>query len=99
MFQECHNDTHPEDSTLREQRIRAYRSTRIRLDGCQIPLLYRLECYLIIDNVTVEDEGEYIFNTTTHYIGYPPINVARSVNISITIIDEEEDTTISSGGM
>ena len=70
---------------MRQERIRTYRTTRVvELDGCQSSFFYRLETYLIIDNATAEDSGEYIFNSTVTHTGSDPITVARSVNVSIS---------------
>ena len=83
--QECQNDTHPEAAQLRKERVRAYRTTRVvQLDGCQTNFIYRVEAYLIVDQVTEEDSGEYIFNTTIIHTGFSPITVTRSVNVSIS---------------
>ena len=86
LLQECQNDTHPAVPELRKQRIRVYRTTRlVQLDGCQTSFIYRLEAYLIIDNVTEEDSGEYIFNTTVTHAGFAPITATRNVNVSISM--------------
>ena len=69
---------------LRQERIRAYRTTRVvQLEGCQSSFFYRLEIYLIIDHATVEDGGEYIFNATVIHAGASPITVPRTVNVSV----------------
>ena len=80
--QQCQNDSHPGAADLMKNRIRVYRSTRIfTLDGCPSATLYRLESYLIIDNVTDMDNGEYTFNVTVTGSGYSSITDTRSVNI------------------
>lgn len=82
--QECINDTHPDAPSLRQQRIRVYRTTRIiDLDGCRTSRINRLECYLIVDNVREEDSGEYSLNVTVTPPGFSSITVTRSVNASI----------------
>ena len=66
-----------------KNRIRVYRTTRIfTLDGCQSATLYRLKSYLIIDNVTDMDNGEYTFNVTVTGSGYSSNTDTRSVNIT-----------------
>ena len=85
LWQECRNDTHPDARPLRQQRIRAYRTTRIiRLEGCQTANRYRLETYLMVDNVGIGDAGQYTFNLTATHSGYTGANVARSTNVSIS---------------
>ncbi|CAI8045529.1 hypothetical protein GBAR_LOCUS25183, partial [Geodia barretti] len=92
LHEECQNDTHPGAVLLRQERIRAYRTTRVvELDGCQASFFYRLETYLIIDNATAEDSGEYIFNLTVTHTGSDPITVARSVNVSISCENRPPD--------
>ena len=89
FIQECHNDTRPEAATLRQQRIRTYRTTRtIHQDGCQTSNTYRVESYLIIDNAGEEDGGEYTLNVTVMSLDFKPIpglTVVRSVNTSISM--------------
>ena len=84
--QECHNDTHPDAPTLRKQRIRAY-SSKIddNTDICLTGGVYRLQCYLIIDNVGEEDGGEYTLNVTTKYNRVHTFTASRSVNTSISM--------------
>ena len=55
----------------------------MQLDGCQSSFFYRLEIYLVVDNATAEDSGEYIFNTTVTHTGASPITVSRTVNVSV----------------
>jgi hypothetical protein len=96
QLEECYNDTHPEAPSLRQQRIRTYRTTRdINLDGCQTSRIYRLECYLIIDKAGVEDSGEYSLNMTVRYPGFAPISVSRSVNASIECQPQPFEATCS----
>ena len=77
-------DTHSEADLLRQKRIRAYRTTRVvQLDGCQSSFFYHLDAYLVVDNTTVEDSGEYIFNSTVTHTGALPITITRSVNVSV----------------
>ena len=85
----CRSDTHPEASILRQQRIRAYRTTRIiDLNGCRTSRINRVKSYLIIDNAGEEDGGEYTLNVTVTHPDFTPTTVFHSVNTSI-------DTSIS----
>ena len=85
--QECHNDSHPEADNLKQQRIRLYHTKDvIHQDDCQSTIVYKLKSYLIIDNATEEDSGEYTINVTTTYPGFTPITVTRSVYTKISMI-------------
>jgi hypothetical protein len=92
--EECRYDPHPNAVSLRQGRIKAYRTTRIvQLDGCQTGFIYRLETYLIIENTTEKDSGEYIFNMTSTHASHSPITVARGVNVSISTLVASSITT------
>ena len=88
--QECHNDTHPEAAQLRKERVRAYRMTRPVTLDCQANYTYLTEAYLIVDRVTEEDSGEYIFKTNITYLWFPPIIAIRSVNVSISELCKDQ---------
>lgn len=45
--------------------------------------MYRMFSYLIIDNVTEEDGGEYTFSSITTYTGSLPIHQSRTVNVTV----------------
>ena len=83
--QQCQNDSHLGAADLMTNRIRIYLTTRIfTLDGCQSHTVYRIKSlgYLIIDNVTDMDNGEYTFNVTVTASGYSSITDTRSVNVT-----------------
>ena len=84
--QECHIDNHPETENLRQQRIRVYHTTDVtHQDDCQNIIIYKLKSYLIIDNATEEDSGEYTLEVTTTYPGFTPITLIRSVQSTISM--------------
>jgi hypothetical protein len=84
-LEECRSDPRHHAEFLRQERIRVYLTTQtVQLDGCQTSYIYRLQCYIVIDNVTAEDSGEYVLCMTTTYTGLSPITVTRSVDVSVS---------------
>ena len=85
LFQECGDDEHPSTAELRKKRVRSYIFRRkITPDcscGCRAATTFILECYLIIDNATVSDAGEYTF--TAIILGRDRTTLQRNFSIEV----------------
>ena len=85
LFQQCGDDPHTGADELRKKRVRSYVFRRsITPDcpcRCQAATTFILECYLIIDNATVSDAGEYTF--TANIFGRDSTTLQRNFNIVV----------------
>ena len=74
-------DTHTDAPRKRLRRVRSYFFSRVSSTGCLGPDTYSLESYLIVDNATVSDSGNYTFRVTTNT--FPPRTVQEDINVVI----------------
>ena len=81
LFQECDDDKHNGAVELRKKRVRSYIFRRTITPDCRAETTFILECYLIIDNATVSDAGEYTF--TASIFGGDPTKLQRNLNIVV----------------
>ena len=81
LFQECWIDPSTDAHSKRLQHVRSYFLSRVSSTGCLGPAAYTLESYLIVDNATVSDSGNYTFSVTTNT--FPPRTVQEDINILI----------------
>ena len=80
-FQECRPDTHPGADELRRKRVRLYTHLRGIDHDCRGAISYTRENYLIIDNATGSDAGDYSFTVTIH----DTVSITMQRNFSIVI--------------
>ena len=78
LFQECRPDTHPGADELRGKRVRLYTHLRTIDRDCRGAISYTQENYLIIDNATGSDAGDY--SVTVHGAG-----ITMQKNFSIVV--------------
>ena len=87
LFQECHYDNHIDAAELRRGRVRFYLVTyTITPDcpcGCPNATTYILENYLIIDNTTESDAGDYTFTANIH--GADPTTIHKNFSTIVGI--------------
>ena len=87
LFQECPYDNHTDAAELRKGRVRSYLVTyTITPDcpcGCPDVTTYILENYLIIDNATESDAGDYTFTANIH--GADPTTIQRNFSTIVGI--------------
>ena len=83
LFQECPYDNHTDAAELRRGRVRSYLVTYTITPncscGCPDVTTYILENYLIIDNATESDAGDYTFTANIH--GADPTTIQRNFTI------------------
>ena len=78
LFQECKPDTHPDADKLKRKRVRLYTHLRTTDHDCGGTISYTRENYLIIDNATGSDAGDY--SVTVHGAG-----ITMQKNFSIVV--------------
>lgn len=59
LFQECRPDNHSDADELKRKRVRLYTHIRTTDRDCRGAVSYTRENYLIIDNATGSDAGDY----------------------------------------
>ena len=87
LFQECLYDNHTDAAELRRGRVRSYLVTYTITPncscGCPDVTTYILENYLIIDNATESDAGDYTFTANIH--GADPTTIQRNFSTIVGI--------------
>lgn len=82
LFQEeCNRHPHPDRDFLKSQRVRMYVINPVQSSsGCGSANVYLVDSYLIIDNATFSDSGEYMFS-----VGRQPYTSTQNISAEITL--------------
>ena len=82
LLQECPNDARAKATRLKTERVKAY---YYPLWDSSATCMFGVKSYLVVDNTTLDDNGEYFFNMTVTSRLHPLFSytIIRTVNVSI----------------